>query len=113
MVLGSLTRLVRLELPVIVQVVLFRSVTFAVLVASVAMSPVSCALLAVNVVVPDDRVLSSTPLLLVMVDPFTAILAIAPCTWKASAAEFTVAPFPTVSMFGNVGAAVNGMRVTP
>ena len=40
---------------------------------------------------PDDRVFSSTPLPLMTDDPFTAILAIAASTWKASAAEFTVA----------------------
>jgi hypothetical protein len=36
-------------------------------------------------------VFSSTPLLLMMDDPFTAISAVAPSTWKASAAELTVA----------------------
>jgi hypothetical protein len=90
-VLGSLTRFVRVELPVIVQVLSPRSVTFAVLVASVVMAPVSCEPVAVKVVAPDDTVFSSTPLPLVIDDPLTAISAIAPCTWNASAAEVTVA----------------------
>src|SRR5215472_206303 len=65
--------------------------TSPLLLESVVMAPVSCEAVAVKVVVPDDRVLSSTPLLLVMDDPFTAILATTPCTLNASAAEFTVA----------------------
>ena len=48
MALESLTKLVRLELPVIVQVLFPCSVTFAVLVASVVMAPVNCEAVAVR-----------------------------------------------------------------
>ena len=89
--LGSFVRLVTFEFPVMVQVVLFSSVSFAVLVASVVMAPVSCEPAAVKVVAPDDTVFSSTPLPLVIDDPLTEVSAIAPCTWNASAAEVTVA----------------------
>ena len=91
MLLGSLTRFVRFELPVIVHVVLPRSVTSAVLLESVVMAPVSCEPVAVKVVVPDNRVFSSTPLPLVTVDPLTVTSATAPVTWNASAVEVTVA----------------------
>ena len=95
-------RFVRFELPVRFQTAPVCRVTLAVLAESVVIAPVNCDAAAVKVVTPDDRVFSSTPLLLATDDPLTAISAIAPSTWKASAAEFTIA-LVIWSTLGNAG----------
>jgi hypothetical protein len=97
-----LLRLVTLELPVMFQIVVLPSVTVLVLTASVRIAPVRLEDVAVIVTTagaPAPCVaLSRVPLLPITVASVAAMLAVPPCTAKASAAELTCVP-SRVSVF--------------